>query len=306
MRQQCQRPTTLPASGSSAPPGLSLFGAPAIHPSAPATGFSFATAGTFVNPLHDVVLASKSASHAPAISSPQAENLFQEGQRLYEQQRYSDAAKSWGQAALLKHAASHAFLSSILFEGRPDVPKDEKRAFELASTGAAMSCAHSKGALGRCLINGFGVAQDEAIGLEFARESAAAGSSFGQFVLGRYYDGSGVAQDLAEAVRLYRLAAAQGYAAAQSNLGSMFAEGRGVAKDRAEAVRWFGLAAAQGNVGAQLNLGVMFDEGRGVARDSAEAVRWFGLAAAQGDAQAITRLKLGAPMLKRGAQRRPK
>jgi hypothetical protein len=51
-----------------------------------------------------------------------ADGLFQEGQRLYEQQRYSDAAKSWGQAALLQHAASHAFLSDMLFDCRPDVP----------------------------------------------------------------------------------------------------------------------------------------------------------------------------------------
>jgi TPR repeat protein len=45
-------------------------------------------------------------------------------------------------------------------------------------------------------------------GLALARESAAAGSSFGQFVVGRcYHAGWGVAQDHAEAVRWRRLAA---------------------------------------------------------------------------------------------------
>ena len=44
----------------------------------------------------------------------------------------------------------------------------------------------------------------------------------------------------------YRQAAAQGYAAAQSNLGSLYAEGRGVARDEAEAVRLYRQAAAQG------------------------------------------------------------
>ena len=149
----------------------------------------------------------------------QAECLFQEGQRLYEQQRCSEAAKSWGQAALLKHGASHAFLSNVLFEGRQDVAKDEKRAFELAAAGAAMGCAHSKGALGLYLVYGSAVAKDDAKGLALGRESAAAGSCFGQFVVGVCYDlGWGVAQDDAEAARWYRLAAEQGDADAADAL----------------------------------------------------------------------------------------
>ncbi len=46
------------------------------------------------------------------VSKGLAEGLFEEGQRLYEQQRYGGAARSWGQAALLQHGASHAFLSN--------------------------------------------------------------------------------------------------------------------------------------------------------------------------------------------------
>jgi TPR repeat protein len=107
----------------------------------------------------------------------------------------------------------------LLFEGRADVAKDEQRAFEFASGGAALGCAHSKGALGRCLVNGSGVAKDVGRGLALARESAAAGSSFGQFVVGKcYVAGWGVAQDDAEAVRWYRLAAAQGHARATAAL----------------------------------------------------------------------------------------
>jgi TPR repeat protein len=177
-----------------------------------------------------------------------ADGLFQEGQRLYEQQRFSDAAKSWGQAALLQHASSHAFLSHMLFYGRQHVPSDVKRAFELAAAGAAMGCAHSKGALGHCLVNGAGVARDEGKGLALARESAAAGSRFGQHVVGRcYHIDRGVAQDYAEAVRWYRLAADQGHAAAQRCLGYMFLYGLGVGKDHSEATRWYRLAAAQGH-----------------------------------------------------------
>jgi TPR repeat protein len=207
---------------------------------------------------------------------------------LYGEQRFSNAAESWRQAALLQHAPSHAFLSSMLFEGRPGVPEDEKRAFELASAGAVLRCPHSNGALGRCYV----AAHDEAKGLALGRESAAAGSCFGQYVVAKcYHEGWGVAQDHAEAARWYRLAVEQGHAAAQNNFGIMFAKGQGVAQDHAEAARLYRLAAAQGHAGAQFNLGVSFANGEGVAQDEADAVRLYRLAAAQGQANAAAALK---------------
>jgi hypothetical protein len=223
-----------------------------------------------------------------------AEGVFEEGQRLYGEQRFSEAAERWGQAALLLHGPSHAHLSDMLMNGRAGMAKDEKRAFAVAAAGAALGCAHSKGALGRCYVWGHGVASDEARGLALGRESEAAGSCFGQYVVGVCYDFGcgGVAQDHAEAVRLYRLAAAQGHADAQFNLGYMFYYGRGVAQDYAEAVRLYSLAAAKGDAGAQFNLGVMFEKGEGVAQDYAEALRLWRLAAAQGDAGAQFNLGL--------------
>ena len=185
----------------------------------------------------------------PVDAAAQAKIQFQEGQRLYKEQRFSDAAERWGRAALLQHSPSHAYLSDMLLDGRAGVAKDVKRAFQVASAGAVLGCAHSKGAIGRCYLYGDGVAADPARGLALGRESEAAGSCFGQFVVGACYsDNNGVTQDYAEAVRLYRLAAAQGHALAQFNLGRMFEQGQGVAQDRAEAItiRWYRLAAAQG------------------------------------------------------------
>ena len=72
------------------------------------------------------------------VSKNLADGVFREGRRLYEQQRFSDAAKSWALAALLQHAASHAFLSDMLWFGRQDVPKDHKRAFNVARAGASV------------------------------------------------------------------------------------------------------------------------------------------------------------------------
>jgi uncharacterized protein len=89
--------------------------------------------------------------------------------------------------------------------------------------------------------------KDAARGLALGRESAAAGSCFGQYLAGWCYNFGygGVVQDYAEAVRLCRLAAAQGYARAQFSLGVTFESGQGVAPDRAEAIRFYRLAAAQ-------------------------------------------------------------
>jgi TPR repeat protein len=281
--------------------------------------------------IYPLNLAQRIASRRHFLGSKpnQADGLFEEGQQLYGEQRFSEAVERWGRAALLQHGPSHAHLSKVLVDGRPGVAKDVKRGFELAADGAALGCAHSKGALGRCYVAGFGVAEDEARGLALGRESEAAGSCFGQFVVGVCYDngcggvaqdyaeavrlyslaaaqgdaraqfnlgymfkkGEGVAQDYAEAVRLYSLAALQGHARAQVNLGNMFKKGEGVAQDYAEAVRLYSLAAAQGDAGAQFNLGLMFYYGRGVAQDRAEAVRWYRLAAAQGNADATAALK---------------
>jgi TPR repeat protein len=192
------------------------------------------------------------APAAARAAAASAEAVFQEGQRLYGEQRFSEAAERWGRAALLQHAPSHAHLSDMLVDGRAGVFKDKNRGFELASAGAALGCAHSKGALGCCYVWGDGVAKDAARGHALGRESAAAGSCFGQYAVGLCYDfgRGGVAQDYAEAVRLYRLAADQGHAHAQVNLGTMFANGEGVAKGRAEAIRWYRLAAAQGHASA--------------------------------------------------------
>jgi hypothetical protein len=206
--------------------------------------------------IYPLNLARRIASRRHFLGSykDEAEGVFEEGQRLYGEQRFSEAAERWGRAALLQHGPSHAHVSSMLIDGRAGVAEDVKRAFAFAAAGEALGCAHSKGALGRCYRNGYGVAVDHARGLALGRESEAAGSCFGQNVVGTCYECGcgGVAQDDAEAVRLYSLAAEQGHANSQVNLGLMFEFGhRGVAQDRAEAIRWFRLAAAQGYSFAQ-------------------------------------------------------
>jgi TPR repeat protein len=249
---------------------------------------------------HPLNLAKRILSQRHFLGSKKSHSrsLYEDGRRLCGQQRYSDAAERWSQAALLQHGPSHAYLSDMLLDGRPHLANDAKRAFQVASAGAALGCAHSKGALGRCLVTALStgeVDQDAKLkkrarmhGLALGRQSAAAGSCFGQTVVGLCYRaGLSVSKDKAEAVRLFRLAAAQGHAEAQYSLGNMFLTGKGVRRDDEQAVRLFRLAAVQGHANAQYSLGGMLGNGRGVALDRAEGMQWLRMAAAQGHSAAI-------------------
>jgi TPR repeat protein len=87
--------------------------------------------------------------------------------------------------------------------------------------------------------------------------------------------------DYPRALKLLRPLADQGDAAAQSNLGFMYATGMGVPQDRAEAAKWYQRAAEQGRANAQFNLGRMYAVGQGVPKSEADALKWFRAAAEQ-------------------------
>jgi hypothetical protein len=132
---------------------------------------------------------------------------------------------------------------------------------------------------------------DYATALKEWRPLAEAGNAAAQYNLGRMYaNGEGVPQNLKEALKWYRKAAEQGDARAQTNLGWMYSglytKHPGEPKDYREAAKWFRLAAEQGHAYAQSELGKMYANGKGVPQDYKEAVKWFRLAAEQGNAWA--------------------
>ena len=119
------------------------------------------------------------------------------------------------------------------------------------------------------------------------RKKAEQGDAAAQFNLGLMYaDGDGVPKDAVEAVKWYRKAAEQGNADAQFNLGLMYDNGKRVPKDAVEAVKWYRKAAEQGNANAQYNLGNMYNRGEGVPRDLVQAHMWWNIAGAKGDEDA--------------------
>jgi TPR repeat protein len=123
--------------------------------------------------------------------------------------------------------------------------------------------------------------------LRIWRPLAEHGHAAAQFNLGvMYASGLAVQQDFVEAVKWYRLAAEQGEVSAQFNLGNMYRTGRGVEVNPREAVRWYRMAADRGRAVAQAVLGVMYANGLGVPQDYVQAHVWLSLAAAQGNAPA--------------------
>ena len=121
--------------------------------------------------------------------------------------------------------------------------------------------------------------KDYAKAVESWRPLAEQGVAAAQYQLGTLYaEGKGVEQSDVTATEWFQRAAEQGNAAAQYDLGASYAEGLGVKKDDAEAAKWFGRAAEQRMGFAQLNLGMLYAAGRGVPQDNLEALKWIELA----------------------------
>lgn len=94
--------------------------------------------------------------------------------------------------------------------------------------------------------------------------------------------GAEVDQNTAAPVQVFRQwlpAALAGDAAAQYELGRVYADGAASPEDMAEAARWYRQAASQGNVRAQQDLALLYNKGLGVPQDYVQAYVWFDLAA---------------------------
>ncbi len=145
--------------------------------------------------------------------------------------------------------------------------------------------------LGCCYYNGWGISQDYYQAVKWLRKAGEQGHLQAQCILGRCYKyGIGVPQDYVESVKWYRMAAYMGYAEALCELGTCYAEGKGVPQDYVEAEKWWRKAAERGYAGAQQNLGWCYFNGKGVPQDYEAAVRWFRKAAEQGNSLAQSSL----------------
>jgi TPR repeat protein len=137
--------------------------------------------------------------------------------------------------------------------------------------------------LGQMLLDGLGVARDEAAGLGWFLSAARKGSPAAMNMAGRCYEnGWGAAPDLAEAAAWYLRSAEAGHDWGEYNYANMLFDGRGVAEDRPQAVRWYLSAAEQGHGRAMNLLARCLEEGWGTPRDPAQAFRWYRASAESG------------------------
>jgi clan AA aspartic protease (TIGR02281 family) len=124
------------------------------------------------------------------------------------------------------------------------------------------------------------VAADRAAEIERLKPVAENGEAAAQYQLGLLYaDG----KDLPEAAHYYRLAAAQDHHEAQARLALMNCNGTGVPKNADECVRLLKLAAEAGVTLAEVNLAARYLSGDGVSTNHHEAVRLARSATDKGD-----------------------
>jgi clan AA aspartic protease (TIGR02281 family) len=124
------------------------------------------------------------------------------------------------------------------------------------------------------------VAADRAAEIERLKPVAEKGEAAAQFQLGLLYAET---REMSEAARYYRLAAEQDHHEAQARLAWLTCAGQGVAKNTPECLRLYRLAAEAGVPSAQANLAGHYLTGDGVSINHGEAVRLAKLAADKGD-----------------------
>ncbi len=148
--------------------------------------------------------------------------------------------------------------------------------------------ADAQALLGQVLLDGNGIAKDEAAGFAWFNRAAAKGHLMALNMVGRCYDlGWGVAIDKARAADCYRVAAERGLDCAMYNYATSLALGQGLAEDKEAALAWFEKAAKLGStlIGAKAAnfVGSFHEDGWVVARDLAKAGRLYRRAAQGGD-----------------------
>ena len=252
----------------------------------------------------------------------EAEQIFQEGERLFEKgdlksavikyhiaadkgsveawlelggcythgwgvERNEEEAFKWYQKAAEQGNADACFIMLDNYsEG------NEENVFKWYQKAAERGNAEAQCYLGDFYANGWGVEKNEEEAYKWFQRAAEQGDASAQWLLGDCYaNGEGIEKNDEEAFNWYQKAAEQGDAQAKIELGQRcYENGKGIAKNDEEAFKWFQRAAEQGNVEAQFELGQCYASGRGVEQNEAEAVKCYQKAAEQHEDQAKNEL----------------
>ncbi|RON65081.1 tetratricopeptide repeat protein [Pseudomonas fluorescens] len=138
--------------------------------------------------------------------------------------------------------------------------------------------------LGQILLDGRGIAQDQALALRWFGIAAGRGHLMARNMLGRCHEhGWGCVADAGIAAQHYRMAAEAGLDWAMYNLANLLATGRGVAVDQPQALALYRQAAESGHAKSMNLLGRYLEEGRHCRADPAAAFDWYRRSAQAGD-----------------------
>ena len=130
--------------------------------------------------------------------------------------------------------------------------------------------------LGELYADGFIVARNDALALQWSKRAGSRGSAPSQFRVGMMYaQGRGVLVDTGFAAEWFELAAEQGHAPSQVKLADYYAFRRGLPDEDEVASNWYLKAAEQHNADAAARLGARYAEGRGLRLDPLESRLWL-------------------------------
>lgn len=189
----------------------------------------------------------------------------------------SDAAREW-----IERAAAAGDVPAQRAFGQFVFDEDAEHACRLWQGAAANGDAIASYMLALSLLDGDGIAQDIAKGMQMLESAADKGYVDALVVLGDHHRvGQVVPQDFARALPWYQRAAQQGHAESMWHLGTMLAEGHGCDPDLGLAVHWLENAAKLGWADAQCAIGVHYLQGDGVPKDERVGARWLRAAAEQ-------------------------
>ena len=169
--------------------------------------------------------------------------------------------------------------------------KDTVNAFKSFQKASELGDSQAQTSLAIMYEKGEGVPQDYSQALYWYKKAAEQGDSYAQNNLAIMYENErGVSQDYSKAIYWYQKAADQGNVYAQNNLAYMYENGRGIPQDYSKAIYWYQKAAEQGFPQAQINLAMMYENERGVPRDYSKAIYWYKKAAEQREQKAVEKL----------------
>lgn len=138
--------------------------------------------------------------------------------------------------------------------------------------------------LGQILLDGRGIAQDQALAVRWFGIAAEQGHLMARNMLGRCHEhGWGCIADASIAAGHYRVAAEAGLDWAMYNYANLLATGRGVIEDQVQALSLYRQAAELGHAKSMNLLGRYLEEGRGSLVDPLAARDWYRRSAVGGD-----------------------